>query len=266
MSDKTATKNEVKMTRRSIESYDIAKVDETFALANDLARFIKENKLFQNIQGREYVNVEGWQYAGARLGIMPIVDELISLGDASEVKYQSKVSLLNLRDGQIVGGGFAVCSNKEQGKKFFQEYAIASMAQTRAIGKAYRNLLAWIIRAAGYEPTPAEEMEHAADVLESKMDTYLSSHGMRVKQGKGEVTTAPVSDAPAQEEEPKIKMATVKQKEQLIKLLNSPYITADEKNKMLLNVNSFDEERAKQAIARLKKTIEDRESGVSAAA
>ena len=34
------------------------------------------------------------------------------------------------------------------------------MAQTRAIGKAYRNILAWIIRAAGYEPTPAEEMDY----------------------------------------------------------------------------------------------------------
>jgi hypothetical protein len=175
------------------------------------------------------------------------------------VKYQSKVSLLNLRDGQIVGGGFAVCSNKEQGKKFFQEYAIASMAQTRAIGKAYRNLLAWIIRAAGYEPTPAEEMEAVADVLESKLETYVNSHNMRIREDKE--AKAPETSTPENG-----KGATLKQKEQLIKLLNNPAITPDEKNKMLLSINTFDEERAKQAIARLKKTIQDREAPASAAA
>ena len=33
-----------------------------------------------------------------------------------------------------------------------------SMAQTRALGKAYRMALGWIMKMAGYEATPAEEM------------------------------------------------------------------------------------------------------------
>jgi hypothetical protein len=37
------------------------------------------------------------------------------------------------------------------------------MAQTRAIGKAYRNLLAWLMKAAGFEATPAEEMDFQHD-------------------------------------------------------------------------------------------------------
>ena len=41
---------------------------------------------------------------------------------------------------------------------FGDEYAILSMAQTRAIGKAFRNLIGWVIKMAGYESTPAEEM------------------------------------------------------------------------------------------------------------
>jgi hypothetical protein len=52
----------------------------------------------------------------------------------------------------------AICSNKEMSKKGFDEYAIASMAQTRAIGKAYRNKMAFIMKMAGYEATPAEEV------------------------------------------------------------------------------------------------------------
>ena len=73
-------------TRRKVESYDIAKSDETLQLATDVARFIRENKLFLHLQGKEYVNVEGWQYAGSRLGILPIVEELTNLSDGQEVK------------------------------------------------------------------------------------------------------------------------------------------------------------------------------------
>ena len=36
--------------------------------------------------------------------------------------------------------------------------SVYSMAQTRALGKAYRMALSWIVKMADYEPTPAEEM------------------------------------------------------------------------------------------------------------
>ncbi len=146
-------KEEKMVKKAKVESYDISRSDETMHLAVDLAKFIKENKLYQNIQGKEFVNVEGWQYAGSRLGIFPVVEHVINFSNETEMKYEAKVTLLNVRSGQTVGAGFAICSNKENGKKYYQEFAIASMAQTRAIGKAYRNILAWIIRAAGYEPT-----------------------------------------------------------------------------------------------------------------
>ncbi|MHA6247410.1 hypothetical protein ACXYMU_05695 [Pontibacter sp. CAU 1760] len=244
-----------------IESYDIAKSDETLHLAIDLAKFIKENRLYQNIQGKEYVNVEGWQYAGSRLGILPVVEHLVNISTDDEVKYQAKVNLLDLRSQQVVGAGFAICSNREQGKKYYQEFAIASMAQTRAIGKAYRNILAWIIRAAGYEPTPVEEMDYAGNdqngkpavPTEKKVTMKSSTH------------TAPAAAA-EEEKSTSVRYASAKQKETIISLLNNPTITRQEKTKMLLNINRFDEERAAQAIEKLKKVIEDREDGQSAAA
>jgi hypothetical protein len=91
------TENNQKLVKKKVESYDISKSDETLNLAVDLAKFIKENKLFHNIQGKEFVNVEGWQYAGSRLGILPIVEELTNISDEHEMKYQAKVKLLNLR-------------------------------------------------------------------------------------------------------------------------------------------------------------------------
>ena len=49
--------------------------------------------------------------------------------------------------------GFAICTNKEKRQTAFDEYAVASMAQTRAVGKAYRIYLGWIMKMAGFEST-----------------------------------------------------------------------------------------------------------------
>jgi hypothetical protein len=154
------------------ESLSLSNARHTEYLAKDLAKFIRENKLFNNIQGKEYVNVEGWLYAGARLGILPIVDDCIRMPASddkpNEIKYEAKVKLVHAATGQTVGSAKAICSNAENTKKGYQEYAIESMSQTRAIGKAYRNMLAWIIRAAGYQPTPAEEMVDLEPSAEEK--------------------------------------------------------------------------------------------------
>ena len=263
--------------KKVIESYDIANSYETMHLAQDLARFIKENKLFHHIQGKAYVNVEGWQYAGARLGIFPVIDDLVNVSlDASEIKYQAKVSLLNLKSqvnghAQTVGSGFAICSNRENGKRNYQEFAIASMAQTRAIGKAYRNILAWIIRAAGYEPTPAEEMDYMAGGRPTESSTVKKSGGKRVSEPRSTKNSkkidgknTQISDAKAdnseKSEEVVKKMATVKQKTELLLLLNNKAITNEEKNKMIEGINSMDTVRATKAIQKIKKVIEDRES------
>jgi hypothetical protein len=209
-----------------------------------------------NIQGKEFVNVEGWQYAGSRLGILPVVEELTNLSDEHEIKYKAQVKLLNLRTEQVVGSGFAICSNKENGKKYYQEFAIASMAQTRAIGKAYRNILAWIIRAAGYEPTPAEEMDYLG-----RDEQPAKTAAVEVPKEQRPVVrpeaVVPTEDADA-------KPATTRQKAEILLLLNNEVITTAEKEKMVSNINKLDTERADKAIAKLKKTIADRQSGAAA--
>jgi hypothetical protein len=250
------TENNQKLVKKKVESYDISKSDETLNLAVDLAKFIKENKLFHNIQGKEFVNVEGWQYAGSRLGILPIVEELTNISDEHEMKYQAKVKLLNLRTEQVVGSGFAICSNKESGKKYYQEFAIASMAQTRAIGKAYRNILAWIIRAAGYEPTPAEEMDYLAtpSVAEAPKAASIRTQSAPV------AATAEVHQPIVAQEEVIQKPATTKQKAEILLLLNNEVITAEEKEKMVSSINKLDFERAEKAIAKLKRVIAERRS------
>ncbi len=270
-------------TASKAQSYDIAQSAETLDLAKDLAQFIKANKLTTQVQGKEFVNVEGWQYAGSRLGIVPIVEHSINVSNEQEIKYQAKVTLFDLRHQVTVGAGFAVCSNKESGKKFYQEFAIMSMAQTRATGKAFRNVLAWIIRAAGYEPTPAEEMDYNTQAVNPTTGNGGDSSSARPAASATSVpsnarpipaiTNGPINP-PANPPEMRVvgtdeattpvvavQYATASQKEDIIRLLNHPTITRPEKTKMLININRLDEERAMQAIAKLRRAIDERENG-----
>jgi hypothetical protein len=147
--------------------------------AKELKKFIVEQKLYQNIQGKNYVLVEGWQFAGAALGLAAIPDNVTDLSNDKEVKYRAEARVLDKND-RLVGFGVAVCSNKEPKRKSADEYVIASMAQTRAIGKAYRNKLAWLMKLAGYEATPAEEASPVTyepaepEIVETPVETMRS--------------------------------------------------------------------------------------------
>jgi hypothetical protein len=140
-------------------TYELINKDSMLQLSNELSKLIKEKGLSSNIQGKQFVNVEGWQFAGASLGLMPIITSTQDLSNETSIKYMATCEVRNINTGAVVATGIALCSNAEKTKRYFDEYAILSMAQTRAIGKAYRNLLAWLMKAAGFEATPAEEMD-----------------------------------------------------------------------------------------------------------
>lgn len=151
------------------EQIDLSNPSDIMAFATNLKDLIVQNKLFTNVKGKNYVNVEGWQIAGAFTGMTPMLEKLENLSQGNSYKYQAEVSLRD-KDDRIVGRGIAICTNKEVGKTNFDEYAVASMAQTRAVGKAYRMKIGWLLKVAGYETTPAEEMSQVveAEVIPKK--------------------------------------------------------------------------------------------------
>lgn len=160
-------------------TYELINKDSLLSLSNELASLIKEKKLSTNIQGKQFVNVEGWGYAGAAIGLIPIITEVKDLSKENELKYWATCEVRNIATGQVVSIGHAICSNKERTKRSFDEYAICSMAQTRAEGKAYRLLLGWLMKAAGFEATPAEEVDFMKDA------PYIKKH-----EGKDELVMA----------------------------------------------------------------------------
>jgi hypothetical protein len=152
------------------KTYDIDKPKEVTAMASVLKKHIISNKLYTTIVGKNYAHVEGWQFAGGIMGLFPKVKAVENLSSGNELKWKAEVEIIDRRSGAVVSTGFAVCSNKENRKKSFDEYAILSMAQTRAIGKAYRNLLGWVMKLAGYEGTPSEEMKKVGEEVSDPVD------------------------------------------------------------------------------------------------
>ena len=147
--------------------YNTEVASQGIALGKMMKKIITENNYYTVIGKTNYVNVEGWTIAGAFAGLNAIIEEVKDLSNDKEIKWSAKAVIYN-RKGQPVGVGYAVCSNKEAKKKTFDEYAVLSMAQTRAIGKAYRNKIGWIMKLAGYETTPAEEMVNAEVAKEER--------------------------------------------------------------------------------------------------
>lgn len=187
--------------------------------ATVLKKFIVDRDLYSNIHGKNYVNVEGWEFAGASLGIYPIVQFCRRVNEEppegmtkSEIKYKARVELVMLSNNKTVGAGEAICSNKESGKSGFDEYAIASMAQTRAIGKAFRNQFAWLMKMAGYESTPAEEasdqqaeetepeisvdpIEEVTKRVNDKLDTLPTHDRLKAIKTTGKMNTKSLTEA-----------------------------------------------------------------------
>jgi len=88
--------------------------------------------------------------------------------------YSCQATVNRLTDGVKISGGDGFCENLELTKVGFPQYAVRSMAQTRAIGKSLRNLLGYVMNSAGYEATPAEEMEEERAKEAEKNDDRMS--------------------------------------------------------------------------------------------
>lgn len=133
-------------------------------VANLLAPIIEQKKLYKTIPNKKdpdhpskHVYVDGWTTMGAMLGVFPRTAFSKRVEREGEIIYESRVELFRT-SGEMVGAGEAVCSSRENNWGYRDEYAIKSMSQTRATGKAYRLSFSWIMGLAGYSSTPAEEM------------------------------------------------------------------------------------------------------------
>lgn len=103
---------------------------------------------------QKYVTSEGWNTLGTMLGTYARTEEVVPVEfTKARIAYRARVSIV--QGEQVLATAEAIATSGGHQK---EEHQIYSMAQTRAMGKAYRMAFSWIIKLAGYEPTPAEEM------------------------------------------------------------------------------------------------------------
>jgi hypothetical protein len=165
------------MNKIVIKNYQLENVSDLQKMSVVLKNHIIENKLFTPIAGKNYAHVEGWQFAGGLLGLYPKIVKVENLSNENEIKWLAEVEIINSKTKEIISKGFGLSSSKEAKRRGQDEYSVLSMAQTRAIGKAYRNILGWIMKLAGYEPMPAEEAEGVKSTLQKEKtidDGYVS--------------------------------------------------------------------------------------------
>lgn len=148
-------------------------VQQATEVATVLGKVIKDRGLYKDIQGKKYVMVEGWSTLGGMIGVLPREVEVKRHDDGA---YEAVVELIRTSDGMVVGRASALCGMDEPKWAKGAEYARRSMAVTRATGKAYRLGFSWIIKLAGYEATPAEEIPQD-DPVPPDLDSWHEQAG-----------------------------------------------------------------------------------------
>jgi hypothetical protein len=131
-------------------------VDRATEVADALRDVLRNQNLTQNIKGREHVKVEGWQLAGALLGVTAICTSTEPIANGYKATVEARTP-----DGHVQGRADAICTHDEQKWKDRDDYALLSMAQTRATSKALKGPLGFVVSLAGYATTPSEEMDWA---------------------------------------------------------------------------------------------------------
>lgn len=126
-------------------------------VADTLKSVLESQNLIQTISGHNYVTVSGWSTLGTMIGIRVDIVSVDPFPTKARFGYKAKVELIDGR-GNKVGEGEAIATSSGRQK---EEHAVYSMAITRAVGKAFRLSLAWIMELAGYSSTPYEEMPEA---------------------------------------------------------------------------------------------------------
>ena len=130
------------------------KIEVASKVATSLKNVIDGQGFAVKLGKDEYVTVEGWETLGTMLGCTPYVEDVEEL-DMKHPRFGYKATV-SIRQGDNIlsrASAVAVRDNKQS-----ERPAVYSMAQTRALGKAYRMALGWIIKMAGYSGTPYEEM------------------------------------------------------------------------------------------------------------
>jgi hypothetical protein len=143
-------------------------------IATPLAKFIKDRNLSVRLGNKDYVVAEAWNTLGVMMGVTP---HEVGVEDNDGI-FTAHVELRRVSDGKALASASAECGSDDEKDKWGKptwasrpRYARRSMAITRATAKAGRMAFGWVMLMAGYQATPAEEMQplHDAGTIDAEV-------------------------------------------------------------------------------------------------
>lgn len=142
---------------------------EATKVADSLAPLIERKGLYVVIQRNKHITFEGWQTLGAMLAVTPRTAWTRQLDNG----WEARVEVVAV-DGRVIGAAESECLRSEKRWSKADDYAVRSMAQTRAGSKALASVLRWIMTLAGYSGTPADEMPRVQHQAAQEPEPTLS--------------------------------------------------------------------------------------------
>lgn len=137
-------------------------------IAEALLEVVEQRGLKKRIGNNDHLYVEAWTFLGSMMGafgqsVFAVEDWTREYRDPETGKVIGWEARVEARtaDGQVVGAAESMCTRKESKWKSADDYAIRSMAQTRATSKALRQPLGFLVELAGFSATPSEEMDES---------------------------------------------------------------------------------------------------------
>lgn len=118
-------------------------------------------KTAMKIQGRRYVQVEGWQAIANAFGCVASARNV----ERVEGGFRATGQVIRVADGTVLAEAEGFVGDDEKTWASRPVFARRAMAQTRAMSRACRSAFAFVVTLmdAGLETTPAEEMTHVVD-------------------------------------------------------------------------------------------------------
>jgi len=109
------------------------------------------------INGKRYLAFEDWQLLGHFYGL----SVRVSFTERIEVDgiwgWKAGADVYHIASDRVVSSAEAICLYNEKNWIDKPSFQVASMAETRACAKAFRNCLSWVVVLAGFAPETAEE-------------------------------------------------------------------------------------------------------------
>lgn len=134
-------------------------IEQAARAARALKQVVDQAHLALNVGGHEHLQFEAWQTVGHFYGVTALIPQgAVTALEADGQVHGYQAYAIAVRNGEKIGGAEAMCTRDEKSWRDRPDFQLASMAQTRAMSKALRSVLAFVVVLAGYSPTPAEEM------------------------------------------------------------------------------------------------------------